>query len=135
DPNGVDFASSRAARLLAELGGGRVLAGVVDAYPRRVQPTIVELRPARASRLLGLGLSTDEIARHLRSIELGVDSAQDLLVVTCPTYRVDLEREVDLIEEVARLHGFDDVPATIFPSKSAPGPSGDPLAEAARDAL
>src|SRR5262249_9329607 len=113
---------------------GQVARGVVDVYPRRVEPTRLELRPARANALLGLALSTDEIARCLRALELGVEPAGERLAVTCPTYRSDLEREVDLIEEAARIHGLADVPATLPPLGRAPeGRSG--LAERARDAL
>jgi phenylalanyl-tRNA synthetase beta chain len=134
DAAGVEPASARAARLMADFAGGQVARGVVDVYPRRVEPRRVALRPARANALLGLALGDDEMARCLRSLELGVEPEADRLVVTCPTYRSDLEREVDLIEEVARSHGLDDVPATLPPLRSAPEGRAS-RADQARDAL
>ncbi len=135
DPNGVERASQRAARLLAEIGGGRVTRGAADVYPNQVIPRVVELRPARAGALLGVEIGTDVIQGHLAALELSSEPRGDRLRVSIPTFRVDLEREVDLIEEVARLHGLDRIPATLPRSEVFPQPSGDPLATRVRAAL
>src|SRR5262249_24596217 len=82
DPEGCARASARAAKLLAELGGGRVAGGLIDAYPRPRKRTIIELRPQRARDVLGVPLADDTIVRHLGALGLGVDPAQDVLVVT-----------------------------------------------------
>jgi phenylalanyl-tRNA synthetase beta chain len=118
DPNGVAFAAARAAKLMAELTGATVAAQEVDSYPKPIRPWTVHLRPDRTSTLLGLPVTAEEQARHLRSIDLRVTEDEDL-AVEIPTFRPDLVREVDLVEEVGRLAGFDRLPATV-PS----GPAG-----------
>lgn len=127
DPDGAERASVRAARLLAELGGGRVAAGAVDAYPRRPTPRHVTLRASRATALCGVPISRDVAAQTLARLGLdvrpGVD--KDTLDVTCPSFRSDLAREVDLIEEVLRLYGYDKIPATLPPLASSPRGQAD----------
>jgi phenylalanyl-tRNA synthetase beta chain len=136
DANGVELASARAAALLARLAGGRVAPGVVDVYPRPVAPRTLALRPARARSLLGLDVSLEEITRCLRALELEVAPDGERLAVTVPTVRRDLEREVDLIEEIARVHGLDDVPATLPAALAPPAAAGaERTGERARDAL
>jgi phenylalanyl-tRNA synthetase beta chain len=133
DAEGVEYASARAARLLAELGGGRVRRGVTDVYPRRATPITIPLRPARVAQLLGIQLPPEEVTGHLTSLGCTVSGE----LVTPPTFRPDLEREVDLIEEIARLHGFESIPATLPAATTAP-PSPAPagvLAERVRDGL
>lgn len=135
DPNGADLASLRAAKLLAELGRGTIARGSVDVYPTKIAPLTIDLRPARANALLGLALPADEMARVLRALELSVDSVDAAKIrVTAPTFRPDLEREVDLIEEIGRVH-LDAIPATLPRTTAAPQGSGDRLVEAVRDAL
>jgi phenylalanyl-tRNA synthetase beta chain len=107
-------AADRAARLMAELGGGRVARGLIDVYPKpHVRPTLT-VSVARTNRYLGLMLSAADMTRQLQSIELEVEAKdEDTLLVTPPGFRVDLERPVDLTEEIARLTGFDAVPETL----------------------
>jgi len=136
DPNVVDEASARAARLMAELCGGRVCRGIIDRYPKPVVPVTIDLRLSYARRLLGIHLSAQEAQRLLRSIDLHVEPKdEEVLTVRVPTFRPDLTREADLCEEIVRLSGLDAVPATIHPTSRAPQPSGDPVGECARDAL
>ena len=114
DIGGVIRALDRAAALIAELAGGSVAQGVVDAYPGACEPTPISLRPERANQLIGIDLSRTEIGRILSRLECTVLEQPDgALRVTPPSYRVDIEREVDLIEEVARLNGFDKIPTTM----------------------
>lgn len=138
DPNLADMASARAAQLMAELGGGRIAVGVVDAYVRRIEPVQVPLRASRASMLMGIPITRDGAAELLG--RLGIVASpdpedEDRLQVTCPTHRPDLTREVDLIEEVLRMRGFDAVPATLPQGHVPLHRQADPRPVLARRAL
>ncbi len=121
DPNLPLLALDRAAELLAEYAGGQVAPGVVDAQAREFAPATISLRPSRCNSFLGTRLSPDEMAAHLRALGLTVALDGDHLQVTVPTRRPDLEREVDLIEEVCRLHGYDNVPPAVPPPAERTG--------------
>jgi phenylalanyl-tRNA synthetase beta chain len=112
DPEAVGPAAARAAALATGWAGGIVLAGAVDvgAVPPRKSVTI---RPARATALLGSELSAADVREALARLRLPASEEGDAVVVEVPSARVDLEREVDVIEEVARLSGYDHVPATL----------------------
>ena len=118
DPNGVLFASQRAAKLMAEHAGARASARVADEYPARVEPVQLRLRPQRTNAIVGAPIRKDLQVSTLRSIGLDVATDTEALAVTVPTFRRDLTREIDLIEEVARLVGFESVPSTIPPGRS-----------------
>ena len=114
DPEGVITALDRAAQLMVELGEGELASGRLDVYPLPVKLQPVELRVAKTNRFLGTNFSREEILKHLQSIQLKVSSAgEDLLVVEPPSFRADLTREVDLMEEVARLAGYDLIPSAL----------------------
>jgi phenylalanyl-tRNA synthetase beta chain len=113
DPNGCVAALDRAAQLLAEVAGGTVAPGVVDAYPRQIAPAVVTLRVSRLNALLGTELSSKHVAGILEGLGLTVEGGSDELTVTVPTFRPDLGREVDLIEEVVRVHGMGEVASTL----------------------
>jgi phenylalanyl-tRNA synthetase beta chain len=132
---GVWGASVRCAALLAEWGGGKVREGAVDVHPNPARPRDLAVSRSATRRLLGVDIEAKEMVKLLGSIELAATAKGDEIQVKVPTFRPDLTREVDLIEEVARLYGFDRIPATIPLTSRAPEPSGDPQAESARDAL
>ena len=114
DPNGVDVALERAVRLMVELAGATLSEGGVDLYPGSRPELILPLRCRRVQDLLGMAISEDEIAAHLRSIQFGVaPGADSVLKVTVPSFRVDIEREIDLVEEVARLAGYNTIPTSL----------------------
>lgn len=115
DPATPPIASARAAQLLSELAGGRVSSVLVDEYPRPVERERIRLRPSRTNKILGITISPREQVERLRSIELEVEEAGDALEVTVPGFRPDLAREIDLVEEVARLHGLQELPSTLPP--------------------
>jgi phenylalanyl-tRNA synthetase beta chain len=114
DVNLLTKALDRAASLIAELAGGTVATGVIDVYPHRIEPRSVQVRIGRVNGLLGLSLTVDEIAQLFRNLEFVVDKVDSAtLRVLVPSFRVDIEREVDLIEEVARLNGYEKIPFTM----------------------
>jgi len=115
DPDGVIRASDRAAQLMAEVAGGIVCKGCVDEYPQTVQTTAhIPLRAKRVNDILGTDIGDNEIVGTLKAIEMEVHKKEEgRYDVTPPTYRVDITREIDLIEEVARLYGYDRIPVTL----------------------
>ncbi|MCG8424863.1 MAG: phenylalanine--tRNA ligase subunit beta [Proteobacteria bacterium] len=138
DPNITDHASRMACVLLARLGGGKIASGSVEAYVRRIEKRTVAMRASRASMLTGVDFSRDEAGKLLS--RLGITVADDphdsdTLHATCPTFRIDLTREVDLIEEVIRLHGMHNVPATLPASTITRSRAVDPRPSRARRAL
>ena len=137
DPEGADRASRRAARLLAELGGGVVAAGAVDAYPRPPGRVEVRMRASRATSLAGIPI--DRAVARATLGRLGVEvrdgEGADEIVAVRPSWRPDLAREVDLIEDVLRIHGYHRIPATIPRMEQPPRAVVDRRPEAARRAL
>jgi phenylalanyl-tRNA synthetase beta chain len=110
DPSTTVEAINRAASLIAEIVGGSVCAGVIDVYPTPIEQKRVRVRPARVNQILGTNIPRTDIIRYFTSIGIEIISDADA-VIECriPTYRPDIEQEVDLIEEVARLHGFTNI--------------------------
>jgi phenylalanyl-tRNA synthetase beta chain len=126
DPLLAPQAMERAVRLLCEITGATAVAGGVDFCEGvKPQPTIA-LRVVRTNDLLGLNLDADAIVHHLAAIEIPAVKRDDEIVdVTPPSFRIDLEREIDLVEEVARLVGYNDIPTSLpmvpmsFPEQDA----------------
>jgi phenylalanyl-tRNA synthetase beta chain len=114
DINVLIRALDRAASLIADLAGGTVAKGVLDAYPVRIEPREITARAEYINRILGLKLSDEDMAGIFKSLEFGVESAaRGIFNVSIPSFRVDIEREIDLVEEVARLNGFENIPTTM----------------------
>lgn len=110
DVNVLPLALDRCAQLLGELAGGEILKGIVDTYPKPKEPVKITLRPMRVSQILGAEITSPEVVDYLSRLEMNVSTGKELQV-TVPTFRVDLKEEADLIEEVARLYGYDRIPA------------------------
>jgi phenylalanyl-tRNA synthetase beta chain len=114
DIGGVTRALDRAAVLIVELAGGSMAQGSLDVYHGRQEPSTILFRPERANSLIGIELEREEIIDILKRLECSVsEGAEGAVNVIPPSYRIDLEREIDLIEEVARLNGFDCIPSTM----------------------
>jgi len=126
DPNGLLFAIDRLTGLIQELAGGEVLAGRIDEYPRPIEPARILFRPERCRALLGVEVSDSDMERYLTGLECKlVKQDAGVWEVEVPTFRPDLTREVDLIEEVARLYGYEKIPmpaATTLPNRFLPEP-------------
>ncbi|MBI1177316.1 phenylalanine--tRNA ligase subunit beta [bacterium] len=109
-----DWASQRAAQLILQTAGGQLLSGLVDAWPTPPKEKTISLRFERTNSLLGIEVPGEDQVGFLAKLELkrvGDDSG-DNATFSVPTWRVDLKREADLIEEIARLYGVDRIPAT-----------------------
>ena len=142
DPEGVALALDATARLLAEIGGGAIAAGVVDQWPGKRPERTVRLRLGRMRSLLGMEVEPDEATRALATLEIqpagdwapeGGDRAAGFRV---PGFRRDLEIEEDLIEEVGRVIGYESVPALLraAPVAATPEPPEARFAASALDA-
>jgi len=119
DPEGIVPALNRAARLMAEISGGKLIDGIIDEYPKKIPAKTITLKIKETNRLLGTDLNMDEIKELLESIEFSVKKINaGTLKVNPPSFRVDIERPEDLMEEVARLSGYNNIPTT-FPSMPA----------------
>lgn len=138
DPEMVTLALDRTAALMAELSGGKVARGLIDQYPRKFSPQIIDLRYARLKRILGIDIAPDRVSSILTSLGFEVisDEAEKARVRTV-SYRPDISAEIDLIEEVARVHGYDNIQAT-YPQDSTVmerGPQPRPAEATCRNVL
>lgn len=125
DPEGVPVAAARTAHLLQELTGCTVRKGSVDAYPRRRAKMEIPIRPARVSALLGVAIEQSQLEKILNRLEIETTQRDGRLLAIPPSFRADLSREVDLIEEVGRVYGYDRIPSvaprgTLHVGKKAP---------------
>lgn len=111
DPVALERASLRACQLILQSGGGELLGGVVDVWAKPYQAPKVSLRPARCNRILGIDVPRPKQLAVLTSLGLQPREEGEVITCTVPPYRPDLTREIDLIEEVARIHGYDNIPA------------------------
>lgn len=113
----VPLALERAISLIQKLAGGTIAAGVIDVYPQQMVKRQVTITASRNNAVLGLDLSLAQIEKLLNAIDLPTQlttvADEPALLVTIPMSRHDLEREIDLIEEVARLNGYDNIPVTM----------------------
>lgn len=113
DPNLCSDAADRVCRLIELIGGGKVVGGRLDIYPQPEAPKTVHARVSRINHVLGIDISREQMVGYLESLEMKVEGAGDDMYVTAPTVRQDIEIEEDIVEEVARLYGYDNLPVTI----------------------
>ena len=138
DPELASEALDRCVRLITSLAGGSIAGAPIDLYPQRLTQRPLSLRMSRLARVLGAPVPTDKAARLLRNIGCTVKPAgSDALEVTAPSWRADLVEEIDLIEEVARLHGYDALPSDLRAGRPSNAPD-DPqwvVSDRVREAL
>ena len=116
DPVGTLWAAHRVAFIMQKLAGGKILSGTLDYYPAQIQRPLVSLRPKKVSDLVGTAFENSQIVSYLE--RLGISCAQngdpeESISCVSPSWRWDLDREVDMIEEVARVHGFQQIPMSL----------------------
>lgn len=118
DIENVLEAGRRAAYLMQEYAGGEVVQGAIDVYPEPYEPAKISLETGQVNSLLGINLSTGEIKNILLGLDFAVEEEnEEKLLVSVPAFRTDVSRKADLIEEVARLYGYDNIPVSRPASK------------------
>lgn len=128
DAQTVDWASRRAAALMAEHAGATVATGVIDQYPNSVIGREVACRWDFVRSLTGMDVTNERIRQILSALEMPIrEDGADRFVVQVPTFRGDIERDVDVVEEVARVHGLDQVPTPAPQARLIPGASDEPV--------
>ena len=106
----TSYAVNRAAQLLQELAGAEVLTGVIDVYPVKRKAVSIALRIVRTNAVLGTSLGKKEIVDHLGRLNfVAAQAGKDFIKFRVPSFRYDVAEEIDLIEEVARVHGYDNI--------------------------
>ena len=138
DPELAAEALDRCARLIRAVAGGSIAGAPLDLYPAPFTPRTAQLRAARVTRVLGTVVPGDKTARILRNLGCAVKPAgSDVVEVTPPSWRGDLVEEIDLIEEVARLHGYDAIPGELRGGRPSAVPDAPQwlVAQRVRDAL
>ncbi len=113
DPNMIPLALDMACKLLVEVCGGVVSVGTIDIRTESLPEMVVDLRPSRVQTVLGVDIDRDETMDILLRLGCEVEQLEEGFRVYVPTFRADLEREIDLIEEVARIHGVDRIPSSL----------------------
>ena len=110
DINITVHAANRAAQMIQEIAGGELLQGVLDVYPFERKPLIVKARISRINSIIGISLKKAQIVSLLKKIDLAVkSSAKDELFISVPSFRNDILEEIDIIEEVARVYGYNNI--------------------------
>ncbi len=138
DPEGVITALDRAASMIAGLAGGEIAAGRIDEYPNPLKMPVVTLRVARVNEILGAGLEKDEIADIMKRLRIKIhEETEDSFLLQAPAFRPDLTREIDFVEEAARVYGYGKIRSSM-PARAAAAREPDTVLAAsmrARDAM
>ena len=110
DPNITEFALKRAALLIKEIAGGEITSDIIDIYPKAIEDFRVFLHFDKVTKLIGQELSKETIKKILASLDIKVNSVSDAgLGLIIPSYRVDVQREVDVVEEILRVYGYNNI--------------------------
>ena len=113
DPNATVYALKRAALLMKEIAGGKISSQIKDFYPNPVSPVEVEVKYAHVDRLIGKVIDRTEIQNILKDLDIEItDSSDEGLTVAVPTFKVEVTREADIIEEILRIYGYNNIEFT-----------------------
>lgn len=136
DPNLCEAAADRFCYLVEKIGAGKVVGGKIDIYPDKEEAKPVHARVSRINKVLGIDISRQQMVKYLESLEMKVEGEGDELIVTAPTVRQDIEIEEDIVEEVGRLYGYDELPVTIPKGNNEAGQTRSrDIRDLARDTL
>lgn len=123
DPNGALVALDRAAMMIHQLSGGSIAEGYIDVKEQEFKPLVLECRLNRIQKILGIPISASEVENVFHRLDwLTTYDGQNTFTMTVPTYRSDVKEEIDLIEEVARIYGYDNIhsEAPRYPTTNIP---------------
>ncbi|WP_101690001.1 phenylalanine--tRNA ligase subunit beta [Dysgonomonas massiliensis] len=110
DPNNTLYALKRAALLIQEIAGGEIVGELIDIYPTPINNAIVELTYDKVNQVIGKNIPAETVDSILESLEIRpAGDAEDRLILSVPTYRVDVQRDVDIIEDILRIYGYNNV--------------------------
>jgi len=110
DPNNTEYALKRAALLIQEIAGGEITSDIYDLYPKKVEDNQVLLNYENAKKLIGQEIAPEVMKRILTSLDIKINSVTDAgLGLTIPAYRNDVTREADVIEEILRVYGYNNI--------------------------
>ncbi len=110
DPNLTVYALKRAALLIKEIAGGKISSEIVDIYPEKISPRIIEVKDRNVNRLIGKAISRKEIEAILKRLDIEViDQKEESYTVSVPPYRVDVVQEADIVEEILRIYGLNNI--------------------------
>ena len=139
DPNMLPYALKRAATLIAELAGGVVSSPVTDIYPVKIEPFRFDISLERANRLIGKEIPAEVVKKIIEALDVKIEAENDgVLSVAVPPYRVDVQREADLVEDILRIYGYNNVEIPDHVNSTlayAPKPNKDKIVNAASDML
>jgi phenylalanyl-tRNA synthetase beta chain len=111
DPNNTVFAAEQTAQLISELAGGVILSGKIDVYAKKIKNKNIKVRFERIETVLGYSIPSKSVSSILKKLGMTISATSTkALTVSVPTFRPDIEREIDLIEEIARVYGYDNIP-------------------------
>lgn len=113
DPNLCEAAADRVCKLVELLDCGKVLTGSVDVYPNPETAPEIKCRVSRVNKVLGIEIPREEMVGYLERLDMKVEGEGDIMLVTPPTIRQDMKEEIDCVEEIARMYGFDNLPMTL----------------------
>lgn len=110
DPNGSLFAAQKCAELILDIAGGKVKGAITDLYPKKHAPISVKFRPSFCTKILGVSIDTQQMVKIFEGLAFDVKQIESDLLVTVPTFRPDIEREIDLVEEIIRVYDINAIP-------------------------
>lgn len=139
DPNIAPYALKRAALLVTELAGGQISSPVTDIYPEPIQPFHFEISLDRVKRLIGKDIPDETIRKIIAALDVKIEQEEgETLHVAVPAYRVDVQREADLVEDILRIYGYNNVeiPQAVHSTLSyAPHPDREKVTNLIADLL